>query len=409
MLRCWTGSVGTGALLATAILAVGLMLTGCESSRSVAPQTSGTVVAPEPGPLLVPPPEPLTAPGPIRARIGLLLPLSGENAAVGQALLQAAQLAIFDTTDDRIALVVRDVGDRPGSAVAAANDVIREGVDLILGPLLAGSVKAVAPVARNAGINLVSFSTDRSVAGQGIFVMGVMPNLQVERIVGYASRQGLRRFAALLPQSPYGQVVTGALQAAATRANAAVVSIQFYDPATFDVSPALAQIGQITASGGIVDALLIPEGGDRLRAILPFLASYNIDPVQVRLLGSALWDNPSLFAEPALAGGWFAAPDPQGWRLFANHYRSVYGDEPPRIATIAYDATLLAAILAGNPAGADFSTTALIEPSGFSGIDGIFRFNSNGTVERGLAIMEIGYGRADPREPSPSSFDELIL
>jgi ABC-type branched-subunit amino acid transport system substrate-binding protein len=359
--------------------------------------------------VVIPTPEPIPLPGAARARIGLLLPLSGENAEIGQALLQAAQLALFDTTEDRIALVVRDVGASPTSAVAAANEMVREGVDLVLGPLLANSVKAVTPVMRGAGINVVSFSTDRGVAGQNIFVMGVMPNLQVERIIGYASRQGLRRFAALLPQSPYGQVVTGALQAAASRANASVVSIQFYDPATFDVSPALAQIGQFAAAGGVIDALLIPEGGDRLRAILPLLASYNIDPVQIRLLGSALWDNQGLFAEPALAGGWFAAPDPQAWRVFANHYRSVYGQEPPRLASIAYDATLLAAILAANPYGADFSVAALTQPSGFSGIDGIFRFNGNGTVERGLAIMEIGYGRADPREPAPASFDELIF
>jgi ABC-type branched-subunit amino acid transport system substrate-binding protein len=396
---------GQGRRLAVAGLALGLALSACAAPRPAPSQSNATV----PQQVVIPTPEPIPLPGAARARIGLLLPLSGENAEIGQALLQAAQLALFDTTEDRIALVVRDVGASPTSAVAAANEMVREGVDLVLGPLLANSVKAVTPVMRGAGINVVSFSTDRGVAGQNIFVMGVMPNLQVERIIGYASRQGLRRFAALLPQSPYGQVVTGALQAAASRANASVVSIQFYDPATFDVSPALAQIGQFAAAGGVIDALLIPEGGDRLRAILPLLASYNIDPVQIRLLGSALWDNQGLFAEPALAGGWFAAPDPQAWRVFANHYRSVYGQEPPRLASIAYDATLLAAILAANPYGADFSVAALTQPSGFSGIDGIFRFNGNGTVERGLAIMEIGYGRADPREPAPASFDELIF
>lgn len=407
MLWPWRRSTGHGRWLA-GCLVLGLALTACAQPRPTASQASGTV-APQPQPAIIPTPEAPPAPGPGRFQIGLLLPLSGDNAALGQALLQAAQLALFDLTDDHIALVVRDVGATPASAIAAAKDAINEGVDLILGPLLANSVRAVAPVAQNAGVNMVSFSTDRGVAGPGVFIMGVLPSLQVERIVGYASRQGLRRLAALLPQSPYGQVVTGALQASASRANAAVVNIQFYDPVTFDVSPALAQIGQFAAAGGIIDAVLIPEGGDRLRAILPLLGSYNIDPVQIRLLGSTLWDNQVLFAEPALAGGWFAAPDPHGWQVFANHYRAVYRTDPPRLASIAYDATLLAAILAGNLAGPDFSTTALTDPGGFSGIDGIFRFNTNGTVERGLAVMEIGYGRADVREPAPLSFDEIIF
>jgi ABC-type branched-subunit amino acid transport system substrate-binding protein len=279
----------------------------------------------------------------------------------------------------------------------------------VLGPVFGNAVKEVAPVAQAAGINVVSFSTDRSVAQPGVYVMGILPSLQVQRVVAYASRQGLHRVAALLPQSPYGHTVKDALDAAAGSAKAQVVHVDFYDPRALDASTAVGQAGQFISSGGTVDALLVPETSERLHGITGQFGRFGIDPTRVRLLGSTLWDDdPALGSDPNLVGAWYAAPDPKAWGEFRNRFRAAYGTDPPRLATISYDATLLAILLAGGPKGPDFTTTALTDPAGFSGVDGIFRFNGNGGIERGLAIMEIHDGFVDVREPAPTSFDQVI-
>jgi ABC-type branched-subunit amino acid transport system substrate-binding protein len=343
-----------------------------------------------------------------KIQIGLLLPLTGSFAGSGQAWLQAAELALFEAPDSNLALSVRDTGGNPAQAAQAARDVIQKGAQLILGPGLRDELKAVAPVARAAGVNVVSFSTDKTAAGEGIFVMGILPEVQVERVVGYASRQGLRQFAALAPQSPYGQIIAAALRDAATRSGASVARTEFYDPNVLDSTPAIGQIGQYVSSGGHIDALLIPEGGDRLRGIAPRLGEFGIDPTQVRLLGSTLWSDSGVEADPTLVGSWYAAPDPTPWHAFQGRYRAAFGGDPPRFASIAYDATLLAVLLASGSNGPDFSISSLTEPAGFSGVDGIFRFRSDGSVERGLAIMEVRENRVDLREPAPHSFDEVI-
>jgi ABC-type branched-subunit amino acid transport system substrate-binding protein len=343
-----------------------------------------------------------------KIQVGLLLPLTGDFAGWGQAWLQAAELALFEAPDSNVALSVRDTGGHPAQAAQAARDVIQKGAQLILGPGFGNELKAVAPVARAAGVNVVSFSTDKTVAGEGVFVMGILPEVQIERVVGYASRQGLRQFAALAPQSPYGQIVAAALRDAATRSGATVARTEFYDPNILDSTPAIGQIGQFVSSGGHVDALLIPEGGDRLRGIAPRLGEFGLDPTQVRLLGSTLWADSGVEADPTLVGSWYAAPDPTPWHAFQGRYRGTFGGDPPRFASIAYDATLLAVLLASGPNGPDFSISSLTEPAGFSGVDGIFRFRSDGSVERGLAIMEVRENRVDLREPAPHSFDEVI-
>lgn len=394
-------------LRAAVVLVLVLMsLTACPSSRTSRPPATAQEPAASTMPLgQIPESVPIDS----HIKVALLLPLSGEQAALGDSLLRAAQLALFEAPEAGVALIVRDTGGSPAAAAQAAQDAIREGAELVLGPVFGNSVTAVAPVARAAGVNVVSFSTDRSVAEPGIFVMGILPGLQVQRVVAYAGRQGLQRIAALLPQSPYGQTVREALQTAARGAGAQAVRVDFYDPRALDASTAVGQVGQFISAGGAVDALLVPETSERLHGITGQFASFGIDPTRVRLLGSTLWDDdPNLAYDPMLVGGWYAAPDPGAWRDFRNRYRTAYGVEPPRLATIAYDATLLALLLASGPGGLDFSTAALTDPAGFAGVDGIFRFKPDGTVERGLAIMEVRDGFVDVREPAPLSFDQVI-
>jgi len=294
---------------------------------------------------------------------------------------------------------------------------------MILGPLLSASTRAAGAIARAANVPVVAFSSDRSVAGGGTYTMGFLPSAEISRIVAYARAKGVRRFAALAPDNIYGETVVSALEAAVA-ANAATISrVQYYDPHATDFSPAvralanydarrhalLAQRKELEGNEDEVsrralkrleklqtigdlpfDALLLADGGKRLQAIAALLPFYDIDPAKVRMLGTGQWDIPGLGAEPALVGGWFAAPSPAARMDFETAYKEAYGRAPPRLATLAYDATALAMVLAQADKGANFSAAAITVPSGFWGRDGIFRFLPSGLAERGLAVMKVG-------------------
>ncbi|HAA93480.1 MAG TPA: hypothetical protein DCE33_13615, partial [Rhodospirillaceae bacterium] len=90
-------------------------------------------------------------------KVALLLPLSGPQAALGQAMLEAAQLAMFEMATDQFTLHPIDTRGTPEGARSAADQAIQDGVSLILGPLLANSVRSVAPVAGRVGLNVVAF------------------------------------------------------------------------------------------------------------------------------------------------------------------------------------------------------------------------------------------------------------
>ncbi len=398
-----------------------------------APPAEEPPAEPPPAPAVAPPAEPAdalregtdsglgAAPGeqvevdslevlePERIKVALLVPLTGPSAGVGRALLNAAQLALFDAARNDFALLPRDTGGTPEGAEAAARSALADGAELILGPLFADSVRRVAPLGREAGVNVIAFSTDSTVAGDGVFVMGFLPRTQIQRVVAFARSQGLLRFAALAPSTPYGTTVVQELQKAA-RANAAMLTrIEFYDPSGSDAADVVKRLAPRRARKNApvdlgFDAVVLPDGGERLLAVAPLLPYYDIDPAVVRFIGTGLWDDPALGREPALVGGWYAAPPPEFRAAFVKRYRQVYGDEPPRLATLGYDSTALAAVLAQGPDGPEFDAGSLTAPNGFTGLDGIFRFRPDGLVERGLAVLEVHRDRPRVVLPAPDSF-----
>jgi branched-chain amino acid transport system substrate-binding protein len=386
-----------------------------------------------PQPAYISPPPPLPAPaapapaasaGP--AKVALLVPLSGPNAGLGGAILDAAQLALFETGNDQLTLVPRDTKGTPAGAADAARSAVGSGVNLILGPLLASEVEAVKPIAGEAHVNVIAFSTVTDLAGNGTYLMGFLPRQEVVREVGYARQRGLARFAALAPNTAYGRLMADALRDTARSSGGVVTKIAFFDPHAGDASTAIAVLlpagpsppptsdtaaapppaAPPPAVPGF-DALLLPEGGDELRAVAHQLAAAGLDSKATRLLGSGLWDVPDIGRDPALDGGWFAAAPPEARRDFERRFRATYGREPPRLASLGYDAAAFASQLASGRSGPPFSRAAIENPQGYSGVDGLFRFTPDGLVQRGLAVLEVEPEGNLVVSPAPQSFREL--
>lgn len=338
-----------------------------------------------------------------QVRIAMLLPFSHPDKgtrAVAQALLDAAQMAMFDMGAKSMKLMTQDTGTTPESAAAAANAAIDKGAELILGPLLANDVRAVAPVARARNVPVIAFSTDRTVAGDGVFLLSFLPEQEVSRIVSYAASQGRSKFAALVPSTPYGRRVEEAFRNTVMQSGREVVSVQTYEPNAQALEPAVKAVAKLG-----FDAIFLPEGGQMLRSLGPILTVNGVDGRKVKLLGTGLWDEAATAREPSLTGGWYAVPPQEQRVAFTSRFQQLYGSKAPRIATLAYDAIALCATLSGGRPGQRYTRTTIADPNGFAGIDGIFRFRSDGMTERGLAVLELTQsGQLSVVSPAANTF-----
>lgn len=331
--------------------------------------------------------------------VAILLPLTGKSANMGQAMLKAAQMALFDVGSANFNLVPKDTQSTPSGAAAAAQQAVSEKADLILGPVFADDLKMVKPIATAANIPVVSFTTDWTQAGSGVYVTGFMPFAQVSRVVQYAQSKGVERFAVFAPQTPYADVALSTLQ----RAGATIVKSARYAPSQPDISQTVeAFVGPDKANLSF-DALVLPVGGESLGALVSVFDGAGVSNKTTRLIGTGLWDDEALNRNPALHGGWFAAPDPALRRDFERRYQENYGEFPPRLTSLAYDSTALAAVLARS-GDAPFSREKMTNGRGFAGIDGLFRFRSDGLTDRGLAVLEIQQGKARVIDPAPTAF-----
>ena len=330
-----------------------------------------------------------------RHRVALLVPLSGKNAAVGQSIANAATMALLDTNAQNLRVTNYDTS---ANAAAAATRAIADGNKLILGPLLSSNIPAVTAAAQRANVPVISFSNDETAASRNVFIMGVLPSQSVTRTVKYARTQGIRNFAGLVPQGEYGQRASSALLSAARAEGGSVVAMETYDRSNPSVTAAARRLRE---KGGF-DAVLIADGGRIAALSAPLLKSGST----TRLLGTELWSGESVVAStPAIRGAWFSAVSDTRFRQFANSYKSRFGNQPYRIATLGYDGVLLTLRVAREwQPGATFPTARLVDPDGFLGLDGAFRFNRNGVIERALEVREVRSSGVATVSQAPSTF-----
>jgi branched-chain amino acid transport system substrate-binding protein len=378
------------ALLGLLALAVaGCQLVPRRGERTPAPPEQ-QVIADEdqPGPAL--------PPGETHNRVAVLVPLTGSNAAVGQSIANAANLALADLGSDRIRITAYDTA--PG-ALVAVNRALADGNGLFLGPLLAEDARAVAPIARRANVPVIAFSNDVSIAGDGVYVLGLNPGQSIERVVEFARSRGARRFGALLPASIYGERAGRAFTDSVQRAGGELVGVQ-----TYNRTPETLRAAATTLAGqGPFDAILIPDGA-RLAAIaVPILRRGS---PQVRILGTELWTTEAnVGAQVALRGAWFAAPNSANFEQLRTRYRARYNSNPYRLGSLGYDSVLLAVRIAENwRLGRRFPARQLRTEDGFAGVDGAFRFGRDGVAERALAVLEVTARGTNVLAAAPTNF-----
>jgi ABC-type branched-subunit amino acid transport system substrate-binding protein len=336
-------------------------------------------------------------------KVGLLLPLSapGNAGLAGQSMRNAAELALAEFNNPNIQLLVKDDAGTAQGAQQATQEALDQGAEIILGPLFAHSVTQAAQVARARNVPVIAFSTDSNVAGRGVYLLSFLPESDVDRIVEYAISQGRRSFVAMVPDNAYGAVVEAEFKQVVSRKGGRVVALERYPAQGGNMGDSAKLIAQAAAHA---DVLFLPDAGDGAVSAVQALAAAGLNLKRLQVIGTGLWDDPRIFAEPSVAGGWYPAPDSAGFRAFATRYRARFNQDPVRTATLAYDAVALVAALVKTQGARRFAPDTLTNPSGFAGIDGVFRFRPDGTNQRGLAVLRVTPSGGQVVSPAPHTF-----
>jgi ABC-type branched-subunit amino acid transport system substrate-binding protein len=390
----------------TALFAsLGLMLSACSSTMS---SLTGNNDQP-PAPNAAAPnnqieTQPLQNIGAGNVRVGLILSLSGAgNAGVAaQSMRNAAELALSEFNNPNIQLIIKDDGGTAQGAQQAAQAAINEGAEIILGPLFSHAVAAAGQVTRTRSVPMIAFSTDSNVAARGIYLLSFQPENDIDRVISFAVARGKKSITGFVPDNAYGNVVEAAIKQFASARGAKVNAVERYGTGQSDP---LSAVRRAQAAFRVTDLIIIADGAETTPRMLQALNSVGVTPKRVQFAGAGLWDDQNVFAIGELEGAWFAAPDNNGFRGFAQRYRARFGSDPARTASLAYDAVSLVAQLVKTQGPNRFTEEVLTSRAGFAGVDGVFRFRNDGTSERSLSIMEIRSNSARVIQPAPNNFN----
>ncbi len=344
--------------------------------------------------------------------VALMVPYdSGKplNDQLAENLVNAARMAQGDLQGVAIDLRVYNTGADPARASAEATRAIAEGAQIIIGPLFSGATNAVAAVAAPRGINVLSFSNNAAVAGGNVYIMGVNFQNIATRLFGYSLGMGVSNIGVVYPEGAEGEAGRAAAEYAARRTGVTLSAAASYPLSMEGLSEAAPVIAD-TMAGNRVQGILFTDTPTRgLPFIAAALGSEGITRRNTQFLGLARWDTSNeLLTQPSMQGGLFAVPDPALTTQFDQRYLARHGTEPHNLAAIAYDAVAAVGALVKTAQAEGttdtFSAGRLTNPNGFIGVNGIFRFTSDGLNERGLAVLKVDKGDAVIVDPAPRSF-----
>jgi branched-chain amino acid transport system substrate-binding protein len=328
-------------------------------------------------------------------RVAVLLPFNDTRPEVQRltrGLYNSIQMALFEIGARDVVLMPRDASNAdPRETARIAEDAVKDGAIAVIGPLFAQQVAAVAGKAAEVRAPVLAFSNDVAAVGQGAYLVSLTPKSEVERIVDWATTQGVTRFVMFGPNTDYGHTIEAALREEAAERGAQVVGVEYYPPGNSSPQNEASRLSTIIeaenkANPGKV-AVLIPEQGVQLRSVGSLLRSISdVTPKDVRFLGTGMWNDPEVWRETALYGGAFPAPDPEAQSNFERRYLATFGEAAPKVASYGYDAGALAATLANS----ERLDAAMIQRAqGWGGVNGLFRFQPDGSVERALAVLQL--------------------
>lgn len=363
--------------------------------------------------------------------VALFLPLSGKQKDLGVSLANAAMLSLFENDlNHNIELVLIDSKDTADEAKQAFQEIINRKIKIVVGPVFSSSVEAIEKDARQNQITVISLSNNKQLIGKinnegGVFLAGMMPEAQIDKIVTYAIEKGKYSFAIIAPNSQYGNTVTTQFKKIVKNRDGNFITAEFYKPNDADLDRVVNRVitsfsisSRLKAKKDAVinesdrsypQIIMIPESGKVLSKIVASIKKQNVDERDFQIVGTSQWDDISTLNDYNLTGAWFASPENEKFRNFEKIYYQTYNKFPPRISSITYDSIAAISTLIDYKKGQlptiqDFTSYSIAPKNGFNGIDGLFRYIPNGLVQRNLAVLRVGSGRFETIEKPVDQF-----
>ena len=353
-------------------------------------------------------------------RVGLLLPMKGQNYRIGKSLLNAIHLALYKTQNKNIKIFVRDTSSIEG-VTKAYYEFLDLNIDIILGPVFSDKVNELKSLSSSNKIQTITFSNNLNIANQNIFISGLTLKDEIKSIINYAENNNLKKFAIIVPENIYGNTIIQNFEYSTLNKDISILSKVFFDPKNPDFYEVAKLISDYeNRSQNLLDKIellkkensekskkeikvlqrndtygdlqfdslyIAVESFQQLSLLSSTLPYYDVDPKKIQYFGTSLWNKDAIIKEPGLNNSIFVSLEKDKTKIFNDLYQTLYNEVPHPIAIYGFDAVGIISSL--NNQNLKINNENILSEMGFNGLTGMFKFKEDGVVERKLALYRI--------------------
>ncbi len=353
-------------------------------------------------------------------RVGLLLPLSGEFYQIGKSLLDSAQLALEKTSNKNLKFYIVDTGEE-NQLYKNLSYLISNDVDLIIGPIFTKTVLKVKEYLNDQSIPIITFSNNSEVSDRNLYVFGLTIEDELSSIYKYSIDRGINKYAVIVPDNKYGNKVKNEVNKFHNINNNSSSQFIFYptkdpdyykiarevsnyDERKLDLDNRVKLLEELQSESSLKElkllrnkdtlgeldfeaVIIIARSFSELTNFVSILPYYDVDPKKVKFIGNSIWGKELILKEPSMKNSYFSSLDLNARKKFEEEYKTIYKDNPHSLAALAYD--LVGLISSLNIEHKKITKEILHSDLGYMGINGWFRFDESGRVERRPLIFHV--------------------
>lgn len=363
-----------------------------------------------------------------KLRVALLVPLSGPIKPVGESILNVAQMSMFDNKKNNMILRVYDTNGTTFGAVKAMKEAIKDGTDVVVGPLFMSETKAIQKLARNNGILVFSLSNEQElINSDNIFVTGSIIEQEIQTLITYMmDNEDTYNYVALMPNTSFGATINKVLREIITGKDGLLIKTDFYEHNDKNLMKKINELisfyeipktlydnfekkkleQKLSGSKEELEfkvsdeekiyphSIFIAEGGKNAEQIANLLFVLQRGDKKIQLIGTTKLDgDDNILFNPYLNGTIFVGANPEKYKKFSKNYYEMYRLKPIKITSMVYDLINILDLVYERVDNVYMpNKMKLLDPYGFDGIDGKFRFLPNGLVERKLYVLQFKDG-----------------
>ena len=348
-----------------------------------------------------------------KIKIGLIVPLSGENSFIGEKIIKSIRMAINKINDERVEIIPKDTKSNPIDALKVSKELNKDGVRIIIGPVFNESTKYLDDLK---DVTFISFTNKLIGNPKNVISAGVNAISQIQTIKKFNNRKNLSKGIILIPKARFKKEIEEAINKTKIkhkevfyydreptkltqqieqltkyqiRKNNLKFEIQRLEGLSFkDKDKKIQNLKKRDTLGNInFDSVVIADFDENLKSVATSLLYTDVSSKRISYITLNQWFDESLLKESSLHPIYFPSINKDNYELFMNDFKNVYDLDGDQLSFLSYDLIGLVYFLIYEN---DFKISKKIfyKKNKFKGKIGVFEISKN-TITHQLNFYSI--------------------